>query len=69
MIDRRAFVAGTALVAVAPVCRLLTLDDVASVTDVTAPAFAVDGWSAKDESNPDNQIWLKIGHGWRTAWR
>ena len=29
----------------------------------------IDGWSAQDDGDPDNQIWIKVGHGWRTAWR
>jgi len=68
MIDRRAFVAGTALVAVAPAIRLMPLDAAASVAD-TAPVLMIDGWSAQDDGDPGNQIWMKVGHGWRTAWR
>ena len=59
MIDRRAFVAGAALVAVAPACRLLPSDAVANVTNVTAPVLAIDGWSVQDDSDPGNQVWLQ----------
>ena len=68
MIDRRAFVAGTALLAVAPAsgCCRWTLPR----TSLTrAPVLMIDGWSAQDDGDPGNQIWIKVGHGWRTAWR
>jgi hypothetical protein len=68
MIDRRAFVAGTALVAVAPACGLLPLDAAANTADAM-PVLMIDGWSAQGDGDPDNQIWIKVGHGWRTAWR
>ena len=39
-----------------PPCRLWT------------KAFAL-GWSRQDDTDPDDQVWLSVGHGWRTAWR
>ena len=69
MIDRRTFVAGTALVAVAPACGLLPLGAAAQPTDAIQPVLMIDGWSAEDDGDPGNQIWMKVGHGWRTAWR
>ena len=69
MIDRRAFVAGSALVAVAPACGLLPLNAAADVTDERSPVLMIDGWSPQDDSDPGNQVWIRIGHGWRTAWR
>jgi hypothetical protein len=64
MIDRRAFIAGTALLAVAPACGLLPLDAAADVADVRPPVFMIEGWSAQDDSDPGNQVWIKIGHAW-----
>ena len=28
----------------------------------------ISGWSVPDDSNVD-QVWMRIGHGWKTAWR
>ncbi len=69
MIDRRAFVAGAALVAVTPAFRIFPLDALAQAADQILPVLAIDGWSDQNETNPDIQIWLRIGQGWRTAWR
>ena len=68
IIDRRAFVAGTALLAAAPAFRLMPMDAAASVADAV-PVLMIDGWSAPDDGDPGNQIWMRVGHGWRTAWR
>lgn len=68
MINRRAFVAGsTALVAVAP--ALAPLNAAANVLDLGTPVLMIDGWSAEGVGDPGNQIWMRVGHGWRTAWR
>jgi hypothetical protein len=69
MVDRRAFVAGAALLAVAPACGPLPPEAAANVADVGPPVLMIDGWSVQDDSDPGNQVWIKIGHGWRTAWR
>jgi hypothetical protein len=69
IVDRRVFVAGAALAAIAPTLRILPSE--AAVPEVGAiqqPAFMISGWSEED-SNVDNQIWLRVGLGWRTAWR
>ena len=69
MVDRRAFVAGAALLAVAPACGLLPLDAAANVADARSPVLMIDGWSAQDDSDPADQVRIRVGHGWRTAWR
>jgi len=35
---------------------------------IQQPAFMISGWSAETASL-DNQIWMRVGLGWRTAWR
>jgi len=50
MVDRRAFVAGTALLAVAP--GLLPLDAAADVADGRSPVLMIDGWSMQDDGDP-----------------
>ncbi len=69
MIDRRVFVAGTALAAVTPVLWLLPPDVAVLERDVIRPVFMITGWSMQTYSSPDDQVWLTVGHGWRTAWR
>jgi hypothetical protein len=67
IVDRRALLAGTALVAVTPIFRLLPL--LPPSTSPNAPAFLIAGWSVEDDIDPSNQMWMRVGHGWRTAWR
>ena len=74
MIDRRAFVAGTALVAVAPTLGLLPTQagpSVAAPSAATAAriVFMIEGWSAQDDSTKDDQLWVRVDRSWRTAWR
>ena len=70
MIDRRDFVAGAALVAITPALRALPADAAAPASnDVTRPVFMIWGWSQQGGIDPDNQVWITVGHGWRTAWR
>ena len=70
IVDRRVFVAGAALVAVTPALRVLPTDAaVPALNDVIQPVFMISGWSQPDAIDPENQVWLSVGHGWRTAWR
>jgi hypothetical protein len=66
-IDRRAFLAGTALVAVTPTFRLLP--PLPATATAGAPVLMIAGWSAPDDTDLSNQVWMTVGHGWRTAWR
>ena len=69
MIDRRVFVAGAALAAVAPGLRILPAE--AAVPEAAAieqPVLMISGWS-EAVGRVDNQVWLRVGLGWRTAWR
>lgn len=69
MVDRRVFVAGAAAVAVTPALRLLPPAVAAPALNAVQPVFMIDGWSVQDDGSPDNQVWMRVGHGWRTAWR
>jgi hypothetical protein len=69
MVDRRVFVAGAAAVAVTPALRLLPPDVGAPALNTTQPVFMIDGWSVRDDGSPDDQVWMRVGHGWHTAWR
>jgi hypothetical protein len=69
IVDRRVLVAGAALAALTPALRLLPSE--AAVPESTAiqqPALMISGWSPEN-SSLDNQVWMRVGLGWRTAWR
>jgi hypothetical protein len=68
MIDRRAFVAGS-LVALTPALRVLPSGVAAMASNGLQPVLMIDGWSRRDDSERDNQVWMRVGYGWRTAWR
>jgi len=70
MIDRRDFVGGAALVAITPALRALPADAaVPALNDVIRPVFMIRGWSQQGGTDPDNQVWISVGPGWRTVWR
>jgi hypothetical protein len=70
IVDRRAFVAGAALVAATPALRILPADAAAPVlNDVIQPLFMISGWSEPNDSSPENHVWMRVGHGWVTPWR
>ena len=70
IIDRRAFVAGAAVAAFSPALPLLASDvAVRELNLVQPPMFMISGWSAEGDSNTGDEIWMRVGHGWRTAWR
>ena len=69
IVDRRVFVAGTALAALSSAFRLLPSEAAAAeVGAVEQPTLMISGWSAETGSL-DNQIWIRVGFGWKTAWR
>jgi hypothetical protein len=72
MIDRRTFVAGTAFVVVAPVVAA-TLETLPSAPSACAAesrlVFMINGWSIPDARASAEEVWITIGHSWRTAWR
>jgi hypothetical protein len=68
-VDRRVFVAGAALAAFTPALRILPSEAAAPVAAAVAqPTILISGWSVVDASL-DDQIWINVGHGWKTAWR
>jgi hypothetical protein len=70
IVDRRVFVAGATLAAVTPALRLLPSDVAVPELNVfEPPIFKISGWCAADVISPDNQLWMRVGLGWRTAWR
>jgi hypothetical protein len=70
IVDRRVFFSGAALAAVTPAIQLLPPEFARPELNVIEPpVFKISGWSAADVLNPDNQLWVRVGLGWRTAWR
>ena len=68
-IDRRTFVTGAALVAIAPSLKLLSGQISAHEEEANRTVFMIDGWSIQDNSDTSDQMWLRLGHSWRVAWR
>lgn len=69
-VDRRTFMAGAACVAVTPVTRLVPSAFAAPELNVLEPpVFKISGWSAADALVTDNELWMRVGFGWKTAWR
>ena len=72
IVDRRAFIAGTALVVVAPAIGLLpapAASPAPRAPTIGWPVFMIAGWSAQDDSPKDDQLWVRVDRSWRTAWR
>jgi hypothetical protein len=69
MIDRRTFVLGTGFAAVTPTLGLSLPQFPPPATSITQLAFMIEGWSTQDDGRHDNQVWMRVGHEWRTAWR
>jgi hypothetical protein len=69
IVDRRVFVAGAAAAAVAPALRILPAEAaVPEAAAIAQPVFMISGWS-EAVGSVDNQVWLRVGLGWKTAWR
>jgi hypothetical protein len=69
IVDRRVFVAGAALAAFTPPLRFLPSEAAAQESGaIQQLALVISGWSEED-SGVDNQVWIRVGLGWRTAWR
>jgi len=69
LVDRRVFVAGAAIAAFTPALRILPSE--AAVPELGAaqqPVLMISGWSIENGSI-DNQVWIRVGLGWKTAWR
>jgi hypothetical protein len=70
IVDRRVFVAGAAVAAFSPALRLLASDvAVPELKAVLPPVFMISGWSTEADSSTGDEIWMRVGHGWVTAWR
>ena len=66
-IDRRAFVAGTTLLAFAPAAGFLPTPLSTPATNPNHLVFKIDGWSVPNDSS--DEVWIRVGRSWRTTWR
>jgi hypothetical protein len=69
MIDRRTFVAGAALVAVAPIRGLSTPPSSLPAATVSPVVFVIDGWGVESDDEKVDGVRIRVNRGWRTAWR
>jgi hypothetical protein len=69
MIDRRDFIASTTSLLVAPTLELFPSKCPPCATGESGIVFLIEGWSAPGDSNSTDQVWLRVGRSWRTAWR
>ncbi len=68
MIHRRAVIAGLALTAVAPIPDSSARLSSALTTGANRVVFRIDGWDVDSGEASLDEVWIRIGHGWRTAW-
>jgi hypothetical protein len=69
IVDRRVFVAGAALAALTPALRVLPCEAAAPESGaIQQTALMVSGWSVESGS-VDDQVWIRVGLGWKAAWR
>jgi hypothetical protein len=69
MIDRRKFVSGTALVAVAPTLSLLPVALPTPAAEANRLVIKIVGWSTPGQRGTDEEVWITVNRSWRTAWR
>jgi hypothetical protein len=69
MIDRRTFIAATASVTLAPVLGLSPAQPLVGETAIGPVVLVIEGWSAPDQSSPNDALSISISRSWRTAWR
>jgi hypothetical protein len=68
-LDRRTFIVGTGIVAMAPAFELWPLPAPARATEVRPVEFMIEGWSLNDGSAAPNRVWIRLDGSWRAAWR
>jgi hypothetical protein len=68
-IDRRTFIIGTGVAAIAPSLQLWPLPFPARAAAMNRVEFMIEGWSVEDASEATEQVWIRLDRTWRTAWR
>ena len=68
-IDRRGFVTGAALTAVAPTLTLLPASSPALPTVLGSASLIIEGWSIPEEASAAAALWIRVDRSWRATWR
>jgi hypothetical protein len=70
MMNRRGFIGGAALVAMARLPEPQVLYPPLTDPKVSHRiSLVIDGWSASAKDDDTDQVSIRINSGWRTAWR
>jgi hypothetical protein len=69
IVDRRTFVAGTTLVALAPALEFLPAPLSPPAENTSRLVLMIDGWSFPNDGDGADEVWIRVGRTWRTAWR
>ena len=69
MIDRRAFVAGTTLVAFAPTLEFLPVPLSPPAANASRVVLMIDGWNVPSDSDGADEVWITVSRSWRIPWR
>ena len=69
-IDRRDFVTGVAVTAVAPTLSLLLpTSRPALAAELSPMIMMIEGWSIDDGSEASDRVWIRVDRSWRAVWR
>ena len=68
-IDRRTFMSGTAVLAVAPALNLAPVLLPLRKGQASRLVIKIEGWSEPHQSGADEEVWISLDRSWRTAWR
>lgn len=69
MVHRRAVLAGLASTVIGPISNSSAPLSSAPAEEINRVVLRIDGWSVHDGDATVDEIWIRIGHGWRTTWR
>lgn len=68
-IDRRGFITGVALSAVAPALSLLTTSPPTLAAELSPLVMMIEGWSVDDGSKAPDRVWIRVDRSWQAVWR
>jgi len=68
-IDRRDFVTGVALTAVAPALSLLPASPPIDSAELNPLIMMIEGWSIDEGDEAADRVWIRLDRSWRAAWR